>query len=65
MRLFVLLHFQSLKAIENADASVRRGNSQLIRLSLPDEIAPILQHPPQESLMMTIDHHCLVAPMSD
>jgi hypothetical protein len=26
-------HFQSLKAIENGDASVRRGNSELIRVS--------------------------------
>jgi hypothetical protein len=34
MRFSVSLHFQSLKAIENGGASVRRGNSELIRVSL-------------------------------
>ena len=34
MRFSVSPHFQSLKAIENGGASVRRGNSELIRASL-------------------------------
>jgi len=34
MRFSVSRHFQSLKAIENGGASVRRGNSELIRVSL-------------------------------
>jgi hypothetical protein len=33
MRFSVSLHFQSLKAIENGGESVRRGNSELIRVS--------------------------------
>jgi len=34
MRFSVSLNFQSLKAVENGGASVRRGNSELIRVSL-------------------------------
>ena len=38
MRFYVSRHFQSLKAIENGGASVRRGNSELIRISLNDAV---------------------------
>jgi hypothetical protein len=34
MRFSDSLHFQSLKAIKNGGASERRGNSELIRVSL-------------------------------
>jgi len=34
MRFSISPHFQSLKAIKNGGASVRRGNSALIRVSL-------------------------------
>ena len=40
MRFYVSLHFQSLRAIENGGASVRRGNSELIRVSLnPEQVS--------------------------
>ena len=37
MRFYVSLHFQSLKAIKNGGASVRRRNSELIRVSLAEK----------------------------
>jgi hypothetical protein len=43
MRFSISLHFQSLNAIENGGASVRRGNSELIRVSLTAKHAKNVQ----------------------